>query len=113
MLRLWMRRDSIEFRCTYIVWIQVACVSAAVVGVAGIVEHQLTIVHSSVVVDVVLRDVHSSWVLIEDCVLSFFYLYIWLSIVWVTRAVIGWSESTIVGSMESVRDLLQYFLSLP
>lgn len=112
MLRLWRRRDSIEFRCTYIVWIQVACVSSAVVGVAGVVKHLLTVVHCSVIVDVVLCDVHSSWVLIKACVVSFFYLYSWMSIRRVTSTVMSWSESAIVGSMEPIRDFLQVFLSL-
>ena len=106
MLRLWRRRNSIEFRCTYIVWIQVACVPAAVVGVAGIVQHLLTVVHGPVIVDVVLRDVHSTWVLIEVCILSFFYLYSWLSIRRVTSTVMGWSESAIVSCVEPIRDFL-------
>ena len=83
------------------------------VGVVGVVEHQLAIVDCCIIVDVVLRAVHASLVLIETCVLSFFYLYSRLDIGWVAMSMMGWSQSAIICSMEPVWDLLQYFLPLP
>ena len=83
------------------------------VGVVGVVEHQLAIVDCCVVVDVVLRAVHASLVLIETCILSFFYLYSWLHIGWVAMGMMGRRQSAIVSGMEPVWDLLQYFLPLP
>ena len=53
MVRLWRRIDSVELRGTYIVWIEEASVSAAVVGVARVVKHHLGVVHCGVVVHVV------------------------------------------------------------
>ena len=110
---LWRRIDSIELGCTYIVWVEVTCVSATVVGVVGVVEHQLAIVDCCIIVDVVLRAVHASLVLIETCVFSLFYLYSRLDIGWVAMSMMRRSQSAIVCGMEPVRDLLQYFLPLP
>ena len=51
-LRRWI--DSVEFRGTYIVWIQKACIAAAMVRVARIVQHHLGVVHRRVIVHVVV-----------------------------------------------------------
>ena len=83
------------------------------VGVVGVVEHQLAIVDCCIIVDVLLRAVHGSLKLIETCVLSFFYLHSRLDIGWVAMSMMGRSQSAVVCGMEPVWDLLQYFLPLP